>query len=114
MTTLKKNEALITFAEMADKYGYQRGSLGVFPHRYEDFPKPVGVESTIKYYPRAEVEEWFANYRSKGRSKLGERNAPRGQYRKRNPILDEIMNQISHDLVLQSKVLIFLEDQKAK
>lgn len=114
MESPKTNEALITFAEMATKYGYSRGSLGVFPHRHEDFPQPVSVESTIKYYSRSEIDEWFTNYRSKGKSKLGVRQAPRGAYRKRNPVLDEILNQISHDLVLQSKVLIFLEEQKAR
>lgn len=114
MATYKTDETLITFAEMATKYGYSRGSIGAFPHRHEDFPQPVGVESTVKYYSRSEIDEWFTDYRSKGKSKLGEGRAPRSAYKKRNPVLDEIMNQISHDLILQSKVLIFLAEQKTK
>lgn len=117
MTTLNSNETLITYAEMADKYGYSRGSLGVFSNKYEDFPQIVKVESGINHYSRSEIEEWFTNYRSKGRSKLGGRQAiwAGRAYRKgNNPVLDEILNQISDDLILQSKILIFLEEQKAK
>ena len=114
MPKLNSNETLITYAEMATKYGYSRGSMGVFPYKYEDFPQPVGVESKTNYYSRSEIEEWFTNYLSKGGSKLGERRTHRGAYRKGNPVLDAILNQISDDLILHSKSLIFLEEQKAK
>lgn len=114
--TLSKNTELITLNEMSEIYGYQRSSLGVMAGRYETFPKSVGVEANTKYYPRAEVAEWFENYLNTGGKKLGNGRAHGGRgvslKRHANPLLEEILIRIGNDLVLQSKVLIYLEQVK--
>lgn len=103
MTTLMNDKALITNAEIADNYGYKTSSLAVMRHRHADFPKPITGVSAVRYYSRSEIEEWFSKRREETRP-----------YRKHSPILTEIVKQLSNDLVLQSRVLIFLEEQKTK
>jgi predicted DNA-binding transcriptional regulator AlpA len=114
--TLKENTELITLNEMSELYGYQRSSLGVMAGRYETFPKPVGVEANTKYFPRAEIAAWFEAYLNTGGLKLGNGRAHGGRgvslKRYANPLLDEILTRIGSDLVLQSKVLLYLEQVK--
>jgi predicted DNA-binding transcriptional regulator AlpA len=115
MTSLKQNTELTTLGEIADTYGYQRSSIGVMTQRYADFPKPVGIEAKSKYYSRTEVEAWFIAYNSRGGKKYGNGRSGEGRgitHRGRNPLLEEILSRIGGDLVLQSKVLLYLEEVK--
>ena len=123
MTTALKDTTLITFAEMSDLFGYQASSLSVMSKRYLDFPSPVEApadqtDTRVKYFSRSEVEAWFEGYFSRGGLKLGNgrvaggRGVSRTKLKTSNPLLEEILNRIGSDLVLQSKVLIYLEQVK--
>jgi predicted DNA-binding transcriptional regulator AlpA len=123
MTTALQDTTLITFGEMSDLFGYQASSLSVMSKRYLDFPKPVETPSDetdkrVKYFSRSEIEAWFEGYFSRGGLKLGNgrasggRGVSRGKLKTNNPLLEEILNRIGSDLVLQSKVLIYLEQDK--
>jgi predicted DNA-binding transcriptional regulator AlpA len=122
-TATKANTEVITFGEMSELFGYQASSLNVMSKRYADFPKPVDAPSNetdgrLKFFSRAEIEAWFEGYFSRGGSKLGNGRASGGRGVSRtkrvasNPLLEEILTRIGNDLVLQSKVLIYLEQVK--
>lgn len=117
-TLTPKETTLISVVEIANIYGYAVSSLAVMSTRYPDFPKAQGREGNANLYSATEIEAWFTQYRSKGGKKFGTGRSLGGrgvsQVHKRNVLLEEIISRIHEDLVLQSKVLLYLEEVATK